>query len=833
MADWKKIIVSGSSPILHEISGSTLLLRDLSTSNLRSPLVVDSTGNISTGSEYAPAADGTTVGGSSLSNNIAIIGSGSSTIMTASSEQHVDFNSATLRGIKNITSSGEISSSENVIASGYQIGTSAGDKDFAQIRNGSLSIGHDINTELTASGLIIKATGGITASTIPQVNELPFYLGVSSSGEIIKLDQSDVAGGNSGDGIVGVNTGDNLNITGAATTTQEVLITSKFLVEANVFGAGSDSISGSDANIINANFAPNDNVRLKYLDGTTHDTVLLNVTRSSDQGGLISPNARFRFNSTQPGSQVGTERVELYKLVSTNTGVPIIDLNDSINITGSITASGGISASHAFFHGDVSASGNITASNVLVSDNLDVTGNVDIGGVLDFSGFTFSDGNVLVTSGSTTFGDAQNDEHTFTGSVFISASGLTLSDGANLGTITAPSFSGDGSGLTNLDINDVSNFGSITAGDGLTGTTFDGTQTSTFAVNVDGSTLEINSDTVRVKDLGIATGKIADDAVTAAKLADTSVSAGTYGGSSTIPSFTVDAQGRLTAASDNVVNLTLSLTGSDSSKDSVSLSQGITFAAGTGMTSIVVTDDGTVTLNAGDFTSGITTLNSASITNNIDVGGNIIGQGTLEILGNATLGNAAGDITTIQSASISNNLDVTGNAGIQGNLVVNGNTTLGNESGDTVTTTGNLTVGGDLTVNGTTTTINTTNLDIDDRFIALGTGGSYAGKDSGIVFDSSGSAADSIGMALFYDDSENRLAIAHNVDESSMGGTQAVGDDSVAASGIIGGNIVTSRVISAVGTSLTNNRGVTDTTVNFGAGEIVIDSADDIWIYTA
>jgi len=53
----------------------------------------------------------------------------------------------------------------------------------------------------------------------------------------------------------------------------------------------------------------------------------------------------------------------------------------------------------------------------------------------------------------------------------------------------------------------------------------------------------------------VTSTELADGSVTTAKLASTAVTAGTYGGTSNVASFTVDAKGRLTAASNVAIDL--------------------------------------------------------------------------------------------------------------------------------------------------------------------------------------------------------------------------------------------------------------------------------------
>jgi len=53
----------------------------------------------------------------------------------------------------------------------------------------------------------------------------------------------------------------------------------------------------------------------------------------------------------------------------------------------------------------------------------------------------------------------------------------------------------------------------------------------------------------------VTSTELADGSVTTNKLASTAVTAGTYGGASNVASFTVDAKGRLTAASNVAIDL--------------------------------------------------------------------------------------------------------------------------------------------------------------------------------------------------------------------------------------------------------------------------------------
>jgi hypothetical protein len=91
----------------------------------------------------------------------------------------------------------------------------------------------------------------------------------------------------------------------------------------------------------------------------------------------------------------------------------------------------------------------------------------------------------------------------------------------------------------------------VVAGSGLTGGGASGSVT--IDLNPDNSTIEVNADIVRIKDLGVTTAKIADSAVTTAKIADANVTTAKIADNNVTTSKILDANVTTTKIADSNV----------------------------------------------------------------------------------------------------------------------------------------------------------------------------------------------------------------------------------------------------------------------------------------
>ena len=140
------------------------------------------------------------------------------------------------------------------------------------------------------------------------------------------------------------------------------------------------------------------------------------------------------------------------------------------------------------------------------------------------------------------------------------------------------------------------------------------------------------------RDIGLAgdaTGNVSFDGsanvTLTVDLSDTGVVAGTYGGSSNIAVFTVDAEGRLTSASNTGVSIATNLSvASDTGSGTLALATDtLTIAGRDGLASIFVDANNTVLLDVDNTvfrTTGGTISGDLAVTGNLVVSGNTITQ---------------------------------------------------------------------------------------------------------------------------------------------------------------------------------------------------------------
>jgi hypothetical protein len=307
--------------------------------------------------------------------------------------------------------------------------------------------------------------------------------------------------------------------------------------------------------------------------------------------------------------------------------------------------------------------------------------------------------------------------------------------------------------------------------------------------------------------VGLTKTYVDDTGVTTLDLDDTAVNAGSYGSQTKIPTFTVDQQGRLTAAGEVDVATELSITG-DTGNTSISLlTEGLTVTGGEGI-DVSVTDN-EITISGEDASTtnkGVASFADSDF--NVNAGAVSIKNVNLD---EQTTGDYVATIVGTESQ-----IDVSPNEGHNAAVTIS--------LPDDVEIVGNLQVGGNLNVIGTVNSVNTTQINIEDNKINLNS--NFTGSpttDAGIVVER-GTEAD---VEILWNETSDKWTLTNNgSDYHAIARKYATTLGSSATSYTIAHNLGTTDVTVQIFEALTpfaqveadvQRSGVNSVTVNFAS----------------
>ena len=230
----------------------------------------------------------------------------------------------------------------------------------------------------------------------------------------------------------------------------------------------------------------------------------------------------------------------------------------------------------------------------------DASGNFN-GGTI--TGSTLTDGTASIASGA------------ITGATNITASGTVQFGSISDGTITATAFV-DEDNMSSNSATLIPTQQSVKAyvDAQVTASDLDAAGDSgTIDIDLDSETFTIAGGT------GITTA--ASGTTITATLDDTAVSAGSYGSTTAVPVITVDAQGRITAASTSSISTSYTLAADSGSNDSVAGGETITFSG--------TANEIETTVSNNEITFGLP--------NNVTISGNLTVSGTTTTVDSTTL----------------------------------------------------------------------------------------------------------------------------------------------------------------------------------------------------